>query len=92
MGANIRSLATGTRGCSREGEALPIRENGAEREEVVGHGELIIIPRGVEHFPFADEETHVMLLEPKTALNTGNVQNQAHGRRTRTDLSNPRRR
>jgi hypothetical protein len=35
-----------------------------------------IIPRGVEHFPSADEEAHVMLLEPKTTLNTGNVQSE----------------
>ena len=39
-------------------------------------GEFIIFPRGVEHFPSADEETHVMLLEPKSTLNTGNVENE----------------
>ena len=39
-------------------------------------GEFIIVPRGVEHMPIADEEVHVMLLEPKTTLNTGNVRNQ----------------
>lgn len=39
----------------------------------VGEGELSIIPRGVEHMPVADEETHVMLFEPKTTINTGNV-------------------
>ena len=53
-----------------------VRENGAEREIMVRPGEFIIIPRGVEHFPSADEETQVMLLEPKTTLNTGNVQNE----------------
>ena len=36
-------------------------------------GEFIIIPRGVEHLPIANEEAHVLLLEPKTTLNTGNV-------------------
>ena len=36
-------------------------------------GEFIIIPRGVEHLPIADDECHVMLLEPKTTLNTGNA-------------------
>jgi mannose-6-phosphate isomerase-like protein (cupin superfamily) len=55
---------------------MHVRENGAEREIMVRPGEFIIIPRGVEHFPSADEETQVMLLEPKTTLNTGNVQNE----------------
>lgn len=39
-------------------------------------GEFIIVPRGVEHCPVADEEAHVLLLEPKSTLNTGNVQNE----------------
>ncbi|WP_420799338.1 cupin domain-containing protein [Ktedonospora formicarum] len=39
-------------------------------------GEFIIIPRGVEHMPVADEETQVLLLEPKTTLNTGSVVNE----------------
>jgi mannose-6-phosphate isomerase-like protein (cupin superfamily) len=37
-------------------------------------GEFVIIPRGVEHLPVAAEEVHVLLLEPKSTLNTGNVQ------------------
>ncbi len=52
---------------------MKVRENGSEQELIVHPGEFIIIPRGVEHLPSADEETHVMLLEPKTTLNTGNV-------------------
>jgi mannose-6-phosphate isomerase-like protein (cupin superfamily) len=52
---------------------MKMRENGSEREFMVNPGEFIIIPRAVEHFPSADEETHVMLLEPKSTLNTGNV-------------------
>ena len=55
---------------------MKLREDGAEREIMVRPGEFIIIPRGVEHFPSAAEETQVMLLEPKTTLNTGNVQNE----------------
>ncbi len=55
---------------------MKLRENGSEREIVIRPGEFIIIPRGVEHLPSADEETHVMLLEPKTTLNTGNVENE----------------
>ncbi|HEY6128061.1 MAG TPA: cupin domain-containing protein [Candidatus Acidoferrum sp.] len=47
-----------------------------DREELVGPGEFIIVPRGVEHLPIADEETHVLLFEPKSTLNTGNVVNE----------------
>ncbi len=39
-------------------------------------GQFAIIPKGVEHMPVADEEVHAVLLEPKTTLNTGNVQNE----------------
>ena len=61
---------------------MGIRENGSEREETIHPGEFIIVPRGVEHRPAADEEVHLMLLEPKTTLNTGNVRNE----RTRDEL------
>jgi mannose-6-phosphate isomerase-like protein (cupin superfamily) len=39
-------------------------------------GEFVIIPRGVEHLPVADEEVHLMLFEPAGTLNTGNIQNE----------------
>lgn len=39
-------------------------------------GEMVIIPRGVEHCPVAEEEVHVLLLEPKTTVNTGNVRDE----------------
>lgn len=39
-------------------------------------GEFAIIPRGVEHLPVAEEEVHVLLLESKSTVNTGNVQNE----------------
>ncbi|HEV7859288.1 MAG TPA: cupin domain-containing protein [Pyrinomonadaceae bacterium] len=39
-------------------------------------GEFVVIPKGVEHLPVAEEEVHVMLLEPKSTLNTGNVLNE----------------
>ena len=55
---------------------MRVRENGSEREFVIQPGEFIIIPHGVEHFPSAEEETHVMLLEPKSTLNTGNVESE----------------
>ena len=41
----------------------------------LGPGELVIVPRGVEHRPVADEEVEVLLFEPATTLNTGNVRN-----------------
>ena len=47
-----------------------------DREVRVGEGEFVIIPRGVEHLPVAEEEVHVLLLEPKSTLNTGNVANE----------------
>lgn len=39
-------------------------------------GEFVIIPKGVEHCPVAEEEVHVLLLEPKSTINTGNVENE----------------
>jgi len=45
-------------------------------------GDFLIVPRGVEHRPVADEEAEVLLFEPATTLNTGNVRNE----RTRESL------
>lgn len=42
---------------------------------MIGQGEFIVIPRGVDHKPVAEEEVHVLLFEPATTLNTGNVVN-----------------
>jgi mannose-6-phosphate isomerase-like protein (cupin superfamily) len=39
-------------------------------------GEFVIVPRGVQHKPVASGEVHVLLLEPATTLNTGNVRNE----------------
>ena len=47
-----------------------------DREVLVREGEFLIVPRGVEHLPVADEEVQVVLLEPKSTLNTGNVRNE----------------
>lgn len=47
-----------------------------DRDVRVEEGEMIIIPRGVEHLPVAEDECHVLLLEPKTTLNTGNVKGE----------------
>ena len=45
-------------------------------ERVLTAGELIIVPRGVEHLPVAEPECHVMLFEPESTLNTGNVESE----------------
>jgi mannose-6-phosphate isomerase-like protein (cupin superfamily) len=42
----------------------------------VNEGEFIVIPRGVEHMPVAEAECHILLLEPKTTVNTGNVRSE----------------
>lgn len=47
-----------------------------DHEAVVREGEFLIVPHGVEHMPVADEEVHIILLEPKTTLNTGNIVNE----------------
>ena len=43
---------------------------------VLEPGELVVVPKGVEHRPVAEGETHVVLIEPKTTLNTGNVRDE----------------
>jgi mannose-6-phosphate isomerase-like protein (cupin superfamily) len=45
------------------------------REVWIEAGEFIVVPRGVEHRPVADEEAEVLLFEPASTLNTGNVRN-----------------
>lgn len=47
-----------------------------DRDIHLDEGELVIIPKGVEHLPVADEEAHVVLLEPKSTVNTGDVQSE----------------
>jgi len=47
-----------------------------DHEAVVREGEFVIVPRGVEHCPVADEEVHIVLIEPKSTLNTGNITNE----------------
>jgi mannose-6-phosphate isomerase-like protein (cupin superfamily) len=44
-----------------------------DRDIWLEEGEFVIIPRGVEHLPVAPEEVQVLLVEPKSTLNTGNV-------------------
>lgn len=47
-----------------------------DRDVWLNEGEFFIIPRGVEHLPVAPEEVHVLLLEPKSTLNTGNTRGE----------------
>jgi mannose-6-phosphate isomerase-like protein (cupin superfamily) len=47
-----------------------------DRHVWLEEGEMIIVPRKVEHRPVAEEEAHVMLFEPASTLNTGNVRNE----------------
>jgi mannose-6-phosphate isomerase-like protein (cupin superfamily) len=51
-------------------------ESGAERSIELREGEFLIVPRGVEHRPSAEREVQVMLFEPASTLNTGNVRNE----------------
>jgi mannose-6-phosphate isomerase-like protein (cupin superfamily) len=47
-----------------------------DRNVWLEEGEFLIVPRGVEHRPVAEEEAHVLLFEPASTLNTGNVRNE----------------
>ena len=47
-----------------------------DRNVWLEEGEFLIVPRGVEHRPVAEEEAHVLLFEPASTLNTGNVKNE----------------
>jgi len=44
-----------------------------DKVALIKEGELIIIPKGVEHMPVAEEEVHVVLIEPISTLNTGDI-------------------
>jgi mannose-6-phosphate isomerase-like protein (cupin superfamily) len=47
-----------------------------DRSVWLEEGEFLVVPRGVEHRPVADEEAHVLLFEPASTLNTGNVRTE----------------
>jgi mannose-6-phosphate isomerase-like protein (cupin superfamily) len=53
-----------------------------DRTETIQENEIIIVPRGVEHKPIAEEEVSIMLFEPATTINTGALENE----RTRKNL------
>jgi len=53
---------------------MHVRDTAGEQSDIwLEPGELIIIPHGVEHCPAAEVETQVLLLEPSTTVNTGNI-------------------
>jgi mannose-6-phosphate isomerase-like protein (cupin superfamily) len=56
----------------RGGFRMEFRDRAVELRE----GEFIIVPRGVEHRPVAEQEAWVMLFEPGSTLNTGNIRNE----------------
>ena len=62
---------------------MEYRDDAGEQSTWINEGELIVVPRGVEHRPVADEECHVLLFEPVSTLNTGNVEHEL----TRRELS-----
>ena len=47
-----------------------------DRDISLQEGEFLIVPRGVEHMPIAEHEAHVLLIELKSTINTGNVQSE----------------
>jgi len=53
-----------------------------ESDVVLREGELVVVPRGVEHRPVAEEEAEILLFEPTDTRNTGNVETE----RTETDI------
>ena len=53
-----------------------------DRTEIIHENEIIIVPKGVEHRPIAEEEVSIMLFEPATTINTGDLDNE----RTRKNL------
>lgn len=66
----VDATASGT---GADGGPQPVVE---ERAIWLEEGEIIIVPRGVEHRPVADEECHVILFEPVSTLNTGNIEDE----------------
>jgi mannose-6-phosphate isomerase-like protein (cupin superfamily) len=47
-----------------------------DRDLHLAEGEMVVIPHGVEHMPVAEEEVHLLLIEPATTVNTGNVRDE----------------
>ena len=68
--------ARATQDKNNAGKSIRATQPADTRSVTIREGEFIIVPRGVEHKPVADEECWVMLFEPASTLNTGNVVNE----------------
>ena len=55
---------------------MDYREDGCDHEVWIEPGEFVVVPHGLEHRPFAEEECEVLLFEPASTLNTGNVEDE----------------
>jgi len=47
-----------------------------DKIQTINEGEIIVVPKGVEHKPIAEEEVHIMMFEPIGTVNTGNIENE----------------
>lgn len=47
-----------------------------DHDVTLNEGEFVVIPKGVEHMPVAEEEAHIMLIEPKAVVNTGDADDE----------------
>jgi len=47
-----------------------------DKDVWITEGEFLIVPKGVEHKPVAPDETHILLFEPASTLNTGNIRDE----------------
>ena len=63
---------------------MELRDEQGERTEELDPGDMLIVPKGVEHRPVADPTASVLLFEPATTVNTGNLQGESE--RTVTEL------
>lgn len=61
---------------TKHGVSKDLPRTAQETELTINSGEFLIVPRGAEHLPIADDEVEVVLLEPKSTLNTGDVHNE----------------
>jgi mannose-6-phosphate isomerase-like protein (cupin superfamily) len=52
-----------------------------DRDVWVEEGDFLVVPRGVEHRPVAEEEVHILLFEPASTVNTGNLEDSERTRR-----------
>ena len=57
-----------------------------DRIETIHENEIIIVPKGVEHRPIAEEEVSIMLFEPATTINTGDLDNERTRKKSRVSI------